>query len=81
MTKKEIDSLVGFKYSGHVERVSGMRNIYKMLFRIARRKGPQRKPGRKVEDNIKVNLGEIWWTELAQDRVQSADYHQHGADV
>jgi hypothetical protein len=49
--------------------------FYRVLVGRPKRKRPLRRPRRKSEDNIKVDLREIWvdganWIRLAQGRVQ-----------
>jgi hypothetical protein len=59
---------------GHVARVGG-RGVYRVLVGRPKGKRPLGRPGRRWEDNIKMDLREIGidetnWIQLAQDRVQ-----------
>jgi hypothetical protein len=52
------------------------RGVYRVLVGKSKRKRPLRRPKRKWEDNIKMNLREIGidganWIRLAQDRVMN----------
>jgi hypothetical protein len=60
---------MGGDYSAHEER----RNAYNILVGKPERKRPLRRPRRRWEDNIKINLRDIAfagvdWIHLAQDR-------------
>jgi hypothetical protein len=55
------------------------RGIYRVLVGRPEGKGPLGRPRRRWEDNINLDLREIWidganWIQLAQDRVQWRDY-------
>jgi hypothetical protein len=45
--------------SGHVARTGDMRNAYKILVRKPERKRPLGRPGRRWEDNIRMDLTEL----------------------
>jgi hypothetical protein len=51
------------------------RDVYRVLVGRSERKKPMGRPRRRWNDNIKMDLREIWidganWIQLAQDRVQ-----------
>ena len=55
------------------------RNAYRVLVGKPERKRPLRRPRRRWEDNIKINLREVgcdprYWIALAEDRVQWRAY-------
>jgi hypothetical protein len=57
----------------HVARKKGIRKAYKMFLVKRKGKRPLRRPRRRCEDNIKINLNETeWegadWIHVAQDR-------------
>ena len=61
------------RLAGHVERMGEWRGIYRVLVGKCEGKRPLRRPRRRWEDNIKVDLQEVGcgsmdWIELAQDR-------------
>jgi hypothetical protein len=63
------------RWAGHVVRMGEGRDVYRVL--VGRSEGcrPPGRPRRRWEDNIKMDLREIWidganWIRLAQDRVQ-----------
>jgi hypothetical protein len=63
------------KWAGHVARIGKGRGVYRVLVGRPEGKRPLGRPRRKWEDNIKMDLREIWidganWIQLAQDRVQ-----------
>jgi hypothetical protein len=63
------------RWAGHVARMWERRGVYRVLVGRPEGKRPLGKPRRRWEDNIKMNLREIWidganWIRLAQDRVQ-----------
>jgi hypothetical protein len=67
------------RWAGHVARMGEGRGAYRVLVRRPEDKRPLRRPRRRWEDNIKMNLGEIGidganWIQLAQDRVQWRDF-------
>jgi hypothetical protein len=60
---------------GHVARMGEGRGVYRVLVGRPEVKKPLGRPRRRWEDNIKMDLREIWidgsnWIQLAQDRVQ-----------
>jgi hypothetical protein len=63
------------RWAGHLARIGGKMNAYRILVRNPEGRRPLERPrGRRV-DNIKMDLREIgWdgmaWTDLAQDRDQ-----------
>jgi hypothetical protein len=63
------------RWAWHVERMGEIRNVYKILVRKFEGKRPLRRPTRRWEDNIIIDLRVIgWevvdWIHLAQDRNQ-----------
>jgi hypothetical protein len=63
------------RWAGHVACIGEMKNAYKILVGKPEGKRPVRRPRRRCEDNIRMDLGEIrWegvdWMRLAQDRDQ-----------
>jgi hypothetical protein len=63
------------RWAGHVARVGEGRGVYRVLVGRPEGKRPLRRPRRRWEDNIKIDLTEIRidgvnWIRLAQDRVQ-----------
>jgi hypothetical protein len=61
------------RWAGHVARMGEVRGAYNILVRRPEGRRPLGRPGRKWEDNIKMDLREIWfgdvdWIHLAQDR-------------
>jgi hypothetical protein len=61
-------------WAGHVARVGEGRGVYRVLVGRPKGKRPLGRPRRRWEDNIKLDLREIWidgvnWIQLAQDRV------------
>jgi hypothetical protein len=63
------------RWAGHVARIWEGRDIYGFLIRRPEGKRPLGRPRRRWENNIKMDLREIWineanWIQLAQDRVQ-----------
>jgi hypothetical protein len=63
------------RWAGHVARVGEGRGVYRVLVGRPEGKRPLRRPRRRWEDNIKMDLREIGidganWIHLAQDRVQ-----------
>ncbi|KAJ4449908.1 hypothetical protein ANN_01315 [Periplaneta americana] len=61
------------RWAGHVARMSESRNAYKVLVGRPEGKRPFRRPRRRWEDTIKINLREVGydgrdWINLAQDR-------------
>jgi hypothetical protein len=63
------------RWAGHVARMVEGRGVYRVLVGMPEGKRPLRRPRRKWEDNIKLDLREIGidganWIRLAQERVQ-----------
>jgi hypothetical protein len=63
------------KWAGHVARMQEGKSVYRVLVARPEGKRPLRKPRRRWEDNIKMDLRETGidganWIQLAQDRVQ-----------
>jgi hypothetical protein len=63
------------RWAGHVARMGEGRGVYGVLVGKPEGKRPLRRPRGRWEDNIKMDLREIWiaganWIQLAQDRVQ-----------
>jgi hypothetical protein len=63
------------RWTGHVARMGEGRGVYRVLFGTPKGKRPLGRPRRRWEDNIKMDLREIWidgakWIRLTQDRVQ-----------
>jgi hypothetical protein len=63
------------RWTGHVVRMGKGRGVYRVLVGRLESKRPLGRPGRRWEDNIKMDLREIGidganWIQLAQDRVQ-----------
>jgi hypothetical protein len=63
------------RWSEHVARMVEGRGVYRVLVGRPEGKRPLGIPRRRWEDNIKMDLKEIWidganWIQLAQDRVQ-----------
>jgi hypothetical protein len=63
---------------GGTRNMHGRNEKYKILVGKQERKRPHRRPGRRWEDNIRMDLREIgWegvdWVQLAQDRDQWRD--------
>jgi hypothetical protein len=63
------------RWKGHVARMGGRRNAYRILLGMPEGKTPLGRPRRRWVDNIKMDLREIgWdgmdWTDLAQNRDQ-----------
>jgi hypothetical protein len=63
------------RWAGRVARMSEGTGFYGMLVGRLKGKRPLRRPRRRWEDNIKMDLREIWidganWIRLVQDRVQ-----------
>ena len=61
------------RWAGHVRRMGERRGVYRVLVGKSEGKKPLGRPGRRWEDNIKIDLQEIGcggmdWIELAQDR-------------
>jgi hypothetical protein len=62
------------RWAGHVARTGEGRGVYRVLIGRPEGKTPLRRPRRRWEDNIKMDLREIGidganWIQLAQDRV------------
>jgi hypothetical protein len=65
----------GMRWAGHVTCMGEGRAIYGVLVGRPEGKRPLGRPGCRWEDNIKMDLREIWidgmnWIQLAEDRVQ-----------
>jgi hypothetical protein len=63
------------RWAGHVAHTGEGRGVYRVLVVKPEGKRPLGRPRRRWEDNIKMDLREIWihganWIQLAQDRVQ-----------
>jgi hypothetical protein len=63
------------RWGGHVARMGVGRGVYRVGVGRPEGKRPLGRPGRRWDDNIKMDLREIGidganWTQLAQDRVQ-----------
>ena len=61
------------RWAGHVARMGQERGVYRVLVGKPEGKTPLRRPRRRWEDNIKMDLQEVGggcgdWMELAQDR-------------
>jgi hypothetical protein len=56
------------RLAGHVARMGEKRNVYRLLGGKPEEKRPLRRPRRRWADNIKMNLGEIEWSGVAQAR-------------
>jgi len=60
------------RWAGHVARMGKGRGVHRVLVGKPEGKRPLERPGRRWEDNIKMNLREVGgdgdWLELAQDR-------------
>jgi hypothetical protein len=61
------------KWAGHAARMGEGRGVYRILVGRLEGKRPLGRPRRRLEDNIKMDLGEIGideanWIQLAQDR-------------
>ncbi|KAJ4448478.1 hypothetical protein ANN_10494 [Periplaneta americana] len=61
------------RWAGHVARMGGSRNAYRVLVGRAEGKGPLGRPRCRLEDNIKMDLREVGyddrdWINLAQDK-------------
>jgi len=46
---------------GHVAHMGDMRNAYGILVRIPEGRKPLGRANHRWEDNIRMDLGEIWW--------------------
>jgi hypothetical protein len=60
-------------WAGHVARIWGNRNAYRLLVGKPERKRPLRRPRRRWVDNIRMDIrdvgwGDVNWIGLAQDR-------------
>jgi hypothetical protein len=61
------------RWAGHVARIGEERNVYKVLMGDAEGKSVLRRPGRRWENGIRLDLRETGWgsvdsIQLAQDR-------------
>jgi hypothetical protein len=52
------------RYVGHVARIREKRNAHRILVGKAGRKRPLGRPGRRWEDNIKMDLREMGWSDV-----------------
>jgi hypothetical protein len=62
-------------WAGHVARMGGKRNAYRLLVGTPEGKRPQGRPRCRQLDNVRMDLGEVgWddvdWIDLAQDRTR-----------
>jgi hypothetical protein len=63
------------RWAGHIARIGDGRGVYRVLVGRPECKRPLERRKRRWEDNIKMDLREIWidgtnWIQLAQDGVQ-----------
>jgi hypothetical protein len=56
------------RWAGHVARMGKKRNSYRLLLGKPEGKRPLGRPRRRWVDNIRMDLGEVGWVGLAQDR-------------
>ena len=56
------------RWAGHVARVGERRGVYRVLVGKPEGKRPLGRPRRRWENNIKMDLQEVDWIDLAQDR-------------
>jgi hypothetical protein len=61
------------RWTGHVARIGEKRNAYRLLVGRPDRKKPLGRPRRRWADNIRMDLGEVGWSDvdwigLGQDR-------------
>jgi hypothetical protein len=61
------------RWAGHVARMGEKRNVYRLLVGKPKGKRPLGRPKRRWVDNIRMDLGELGWSDvdwigLAQDR-------------
>jgi hypothetical protein len=56
------------RWAGHVARMGEKRNVYRLLVGKTEGKRPLGRPRRRWVDNIRMDLGEVGWIGLAQDR-------------
>jgi hypothetical protein len=52
------------RWSGHVARIGEKRNAYRLLVRKPEGKRPLGRPRRRWVDNIRVDLGEVEWSDM-----------------
>jgi hypothetical protein len=69
----KIAFLVAYKWAGHVARMGEGRGVYSVLVGKPEGRRPLRRPRRRWEDNIRMDLWEVGcgcvdWMELAQDK-------------
>jgi hypothetical protein len=67
------------RWAGHVARTKEGRGVYRVLVGSLEGNRPLGRPRRRWEDNIKMDVREIWidvanWIQMAQDRVQWRAY-------
>jgi hypothetical protein len=63
------------RWAVHVARMGEGRGVYRVTVRRPEGKRPLKRPRRRWENNIKIDLREIWidgenWIRLARDRVR-----------
>jgi hypothetical protein len=56
------------RWAGHVARIEKKRNAYRLLLGKSEEKRPIGRPRCRWVDNIKMDLGEVGWGDVAQDR-------------
>jgi hypothetical protein len=56
------------RWEGHVARIRAKRNAYRILVGKPEGRRPLGRPRRRWVDNIKTDLKEIEWVDLAQDK-------------
>jgi hypothetical protein len=52
------------RWTGHVARMKEKRNAYRLLMGKPERKRPLGRPRRRWVDNIRMNLGEVGWSDV-----------------
>jgi hypothetical protein len=67
------------RWAGHVARMGEGKGAYRVLVGRPEGKRPLERPRRRWEDNIKMDLREIWidgenWIRLVEDKVQWRDF-------
>jgi hypothetical protein len=56
------------RWAGHVTRMGVVRGTYNILVGRPEGRRPLGRPRRRWEDNIRMDLGDVDWIHLAQDR-------------
>jgi hypothetical protein len=56
------------RWAGHVARMREKRNAYRIFVGKPEGKRPLGRPRRRWVDNIRMDLGEVGWSDVAQDR-------------